>query len=293
MHPSAAMRFLLAALPLIATVVACSRGNLDGRTAGSGGDGTGGGGGAAGSCVASGAAGFGALSAGAAGSGGALVPGLGGTSGTPSDTICPDSIGSASGSGTLYRADGVPLMSMTAPVQVTAIESYPLQPLTQVMLVADTLAGAPRLIWSLAIGGLPDARFNVGDRFDLHVTEVPCALPEVPTPPPCQTVVLTRCGSLIAFTHQNYDRPPSPPSLAPWGIAVADGGAICRRANTSTPPSCQYQEHAARITMAQETLELLPGQSGSIADISFTIADYGSPGCDGSGYLTMSGFRAP
>jgi hypothetical protein len=291
MQSRAEMRIRLAALSLVATAVACSSGSLDGGADGSGGAARGGSGGAPVTCAAAGSSGFAALSTGAGGTGGGSPAGSGGTAGAPSDIACPDSVGTATGGGRIVGDDGKELLaSVTASVRISALNHATSGALTAVTMEADSDAST-QWTWFVSIPGLPPDRINVGDRFELNVVARDCGLTLGPSLP-CQTVALARCGSLAAFTSQQYaERGVSPPALGSWGIALQDAGTVCHFARALT--DCGYDIHAVRVTAQDETLTLTPGETGSIAGLSVTLSGYGSPVCDGSGYFSLSGFRAP
>src|SRR4029078_11459731 len=109
---------------------------------------------------------------------------------------------------------------------------------TQIVLASTT--SSDRWTRNVRIPNLPGDLIRAGDSFDLDVSTSQATL----TP---QTIVLSRGGSLVAFTAQT---PLTPPALDAWGISGAARGVLCEDDNTFP---CVQRAHLASITVEGES----------------------------------------
>jgi hypothetical protein len=224
----------------------------------------------------------------ASGAGGAFGGGGSGGQGTPYPACSPDVFGDIDQRRMLLGEDGTPIAaSLNAAVTVTAADGATIR-------LADA-ASSRRWTWSPNIPNLPANRINVGDRFDLTVEAI--ASKSSPAGAPCQTVVLARCGALVAFnSERSTPTCASLPPLDAWGISVTNAGPVCE--HPSTDLRCDgFYFFATQVSTGSAATIVAPGQTIAIRGLSFSLREFSGPtdyGCDGARAIaSMAGFGLP
>jgi hypothetical protein len=188
----------------------------------------------------------------------------------------------------LLGADGLPVGAvLSTAVTVTTIEG------AQIGLTEVT--GNRRWTWSPDIPDLPANRINIGDRFDLAVDAQ--AIAASPGGLPCQTVVLSRSGALVAFNSERETPTCSSlPALDAWGIVVANAGPSCE--HPSTDLGCDgFYFFAVQVSAGNESTTVAPAHTAALQGLSLSLREFSGPtdyGCDGAAAVaSMAGFRVP
>ncbi len=222
------------------------------------------------------------------GAGGVFGGGGSGGQDAPYPACDPDVRGEVNQRRMLLGEDGLPIgESLTAAVTVSAIDGAN-------VTLADATGGR-RWTWSPNIPNLPANRINVGDRFDLTVDAH--AVQSPPGGPTCQTVVLARCGTLVAFNSERAT--PTCASLPPldaWGISVTNAGPVCE--HPSTDIRCDgFYFFATQVSIGNTSTVVAPGQTIARQGLSFSLREFSGPtdyACDGARAIaSMAGFRLP
>jgi hypothetical protein len=131
------------------------------------------------------------------------------------------------------------------------------------------LAGASNQQWTLylRLPGLPAGLVAPGGAFDLVVR---AGIDGGPYESVYQTTVLAHGSRLVAFASNLMALSGNPPlpQLAPYGIAIGDGGIVCQPDQFT----CAERPHAVRATVGTETTAAVPGQTIQVGGLSFTNA---------------------
>jgi hypothetical protein len=100
-------------------------------------------------------------------------------------------------------------------------------------------------------------------------------------------------GELLLFGADTTGIAPVP-DLSFLGFDVSDAGAACKTGDPSIQP-CRYAEHAAHFSAPTTELDLQPGESGTIGNLSVLVQTFHtvlpSGGCDDSGRSVFVGVR--
>ncbi|HXU03954.1 MAG TPA: hypothetical protein VN903_23490 [Polyangia bacterium] len=276
-------RIRVAVLGLIAAALSCGGGKSNGGTGGAAGSSAAGRGGGAGANVGGsggnpGSSGGNAGGGGDAGSGG----GDGGATGAWACTTCR--IGTSLWiEGSIIGAGNQPVSAnVAAAITVSSIAIVSVFDGVETQIIMASTASSERWTWTLRIPNLPADLIKMGDSFDLTVAATSTS----------QTVVLSRGGALVAFTASLSQDPLSVPALDAWGISVADERVLCEDANLP----CGRRAHVARITSGGESAMVVPDQTVTLHDLSFSVNRFEeifSGGCGLPSFTMMGGFRQP
>jgi hypothetical protein len=101
-------------------------------------------------------------------------------------------------------------------------------------------------------------------------------------------------GELLLFGADTRGHDPVP-DLSFLGLEVSDGGAACRTGADSVQ-ACRYAAHTAHFSAPATELDLQPGESGTIGNLSVLVQTFStilpSGGCDDSGRSIIVGAKA-
>jgi hypothetical protein len=96
-------------------------------------------------------------------------------------------------------------------------------------------------------------------------------------------------GELLLFGADITGDAPLP-DLSFLGLEVSDGGMACGSGDT-----CRYAEHTAHFSASSTELDLQPGETGAIGDLSVSVATFQtvlpSGNCDASAHSVFVGVR--
>jgi len=157
------------------------------------------------------------------------------------------------------------------------------------------VTGGRRWTWSPDIPDLPPRQLNIGDRFDLTVDAH--APPSSPADVTCQTVVLARSGTLVAFNSERQTPACSSlPALDAWGLSIVNAGPVCE--HPSTAVRCDgFYFFGVQVSSGGESTSVASGQTVSIDGLSLALREFSGPtdyGCDGAvATASLAGFRVP
>ena len=168
----------------------------------------------------------------------------------------------------IFGADGVALVQpTTGSFMVLANESCATicayGRLTARRISLQEVGGSRQWTLYLDVPGMPSDFIRVGDTLNLTVdaSQAYDSFQAIPN----QTVVLTRNGALIAFQSGRLDA--TRPQLDSYGITTAVLAGFCR-----TYSECAIDDvHALRVTTANGSIELMPGETAMIGTLSFSL----------------------
>ena len=292
MHHPKSMRRRTALLCLLAATLSCEDNKMSGATGGAGGS-TSGGTGSGSACATNLAGRVGTITSGsgtgASGTAGSNGTSSGGQGGSGSMLPACTNAGGY-GAGTLANVDGTSILApLTATVTMTAVDDNGPGNGSAIRVTLADVASTRKWVWWLSIPDLPADQINGCDRYELTVDAASCPFPGGS----CQSVVLARNGVLVAFSVDlQAGLIPIPNALAPWGITVADAGAVC----AIPSPTCGENRHAARVTVGTETATLAPYQTATLQGLSISVGSftaYSHTMCDVPATTRMVGFRLP
>jgi hypothetical protein len=184
----------------------------------------------------------------------------------------------------------------STPVTVTAVDSCAAVPCehgydavsTQTSGAATRIsvaAGSQQWMIYLTLPGMPPDLFRVGDTFDMTID---ARLDLTPPESVDQTVVLARNGELAAFASSaaSFDGVLLP-SLADFGIVLADTGAICQERI-----GCGNTPHGIRVTRGTDVADVAAGFTARVGDLSFTNGEtIDLPACHVKTMTQLGGYR--
>jgi hypothetical protein len=146
-------------------------------------------------------------------------------------------------------------------------------------------AGSQQWMIYLSLPEMPPDLFRVGDTFDMTID---AGLDLTPPESIVQTVVLARKGELAAFASSatSFDGVLLP-SLADFGIALADTGAICQQKG-----GCGNTPHGIRVTRGTDIADVAAGFTARVGDLSFMNGEtIDLPACHVKTMTQLGGFR--